>query len=269
IANNPEFPSFENTIEAMEKSGRTLDRIQALFGVMTDNMSTPAYQALDKEWSPKLSAAYDKINLNSKLFARIATVNEHRDHVGLDAKQMRLLTRTYEGSVRRGAKLNDAQKAQLSDYNQQLATDFSEFNSRLLADEATFTQASEADMAGVQQDGKGGAGGGGGGEGQALPRRTLRDPQHSLRGRTGAQLRHQPRAARKGVACVRQPRRQWRCQRHQCDHRQDREAAGRPCQAARLCQPCRMANAGHDGQVPGQGDGTDDAGVEAGRRAGP
>ena len=152
IANNPAYPSFENTIEAMEKSGRTLDRVQALFGVMTDNMSTPAYQALDKEWSPKLSAAYDKINLNSKLFARIATVYEHRDHVGLDAKQLRLLTRTYEGFVRRGAKLNDAQKAQLSAYNQQLATDFSEFNSRLLADEATFTQASEADMAGVQQD---------------------------------------------------------------------------------------------------------------------
>ena len=152
IANNPQAPTFANTIEAMEKSGRTLDRVQTLFGVMTDNMSTPAYQALDKEWSPKLSAAYDKINLNGKLFARIATLYEHRDHLGLDAKQLRLLTRTYEGFVRRGAKLNDAQKAQLSDYNQQLATAFSEFNSRLLADEATFTPASEAEMAGVQQD---------------------------------------------------------------------------------------------------------------------
>ena len=152
IANNPESPSFANTIEAMEKTGRTLDRVQALFGVMTDNMSTPAYQALDKEWSPKFSAAYDKINLNSKLFARISNLYDRRDSLGLDAKQLRLLTRTYEGFVRRGAKLNDAQKAQLSDYNQQLATDFSEFNSHLLADEATFTQASEADMAGVQQD---------------------------------------------------------------------------------------------------------------------
>lgn len=152
IANNPQAPTFANTIEAMEKSGRTLDRVQALFGVMTDNMSTPAYQALDKDWSPKLSAAYDKINLNAKLFARIADLYGRRDSLGLDAKQTRLLTRTYEGFVRRGAKLNDAQKAQLSDYNQQLATDFSEFNSRLLADEATFTQATEADMAGVQQD---------------------------------------------------------------------------------------------------------------------
>jgi peptidyl-dipeptidase Dcp len=152
IANNPEAPTFANTIEAMEKSGRTLDRVQALFGVMTDNMSTPAYQALDKEWSPKFSAAYDKINLNSKLFARISNLYDRRDSLGLDAKQMRLLTRTYEGFVRRGAKLDEAQKAQLSGYNQQLATLFSDFNSHLLADEATFTQASEAEMAGVQQD---------------------------------------------------------------------------------------------------------------------
>lgn len=152
IANNPDKPTFANTIEAMEKAGQRLDRVQSLFGVMTDNMSTPEYQALDKDWSPKLSAAYDKINLNGELFARVAGLFELRDSLGLDAKQMRLLTRTYEGFVRRGAKLNDAQKAQLSDYNQQLATAFSEFNSRLLADESTFTQASEAEMAGVQQD---------------------------------------------------------------------------------------------------------------------
>jgi peptidyl-dipeptidase Dcp len=152
IADNPDAPTFANTIEAMEKSGRTLDRVQALFGVMTDNMSTPAYQELDKEWSPKFSAAYDKINLNGKLFARISNLYDRRDGLGLDAKQLRLLTRTYEGFVRRGAKLDETQKAQLSGYNQQLATLFSEFNSHLLADEATFTKASEADMAGVQQD---------------------------------------------------------------------------------------------------------------------
>ena len=152
IANNPEHPSFENTIAALEKSGQRLDQVMAVFGVMTDNMSTPEYQALDKEWSPKLSAAYDKITLNGKLFDRIANVYEHREHVGLDAKQMRLLTRTYESYVRRGAKLDAAQKAQLSDYNQQLASAFSEFNSKLLADESTYTQASAAEMAGLPQD---------------------------------------------------------------------------------------------------------------------
>ena len=152
IANNPEAPSFANTIEASEKSGRRLDRVLSVFGVMTDNMSTPAYEALDKEWSPKLSAAFDKINLNSALFGRIANLYDRRDSLGLDAKQMRLLTRTYDAFVRRGAKLDAAKKAQLSDYNQQLASAFSDFNSKLLADEGTHTAANEAEMAGVQQD---------------------------------------------------------------------------------------------------------------------
>jgi len=152
IAANPEYPSFENTIEAMDKAGERLDRVQAVFGVMTDNMSTPAYLALDKEWSPKLSAAYDKINLNAKLFDRISKVYEHREHTGLDAKQIRLVTRTYEGFVRRGAKLDEAQKAKLSNYNQQLASAFSEFNANLLADESTYTSATEAEMAGVPAD---------------------------------------------------------------------------------------------------------------------
>ena len=152
IANNPTDPSFENTIEAMEKAGERLDYVQSIFGVYSSNLSTPEVQAINKEWSPKLSAAYDKINLNAKLFDRIARLYEHRGHAGLDAKQMRLLTRTYEGFVRRGAKLDDAQKIALSDYNQQLASAFSDFNSKLLADESTYTQASEAEMAGVPAD---------------------------------------------------------------------------------------------------------------------
>ncbi len=152
IANNPEHPSFENTIAAMEKAGERLDYVQSIFGVYASNLATPEVQAINKEWSPKLSAAYDKINLNGKLFGRIARVYEHREHVGLDAKQMRLLTRTYEGFVRRGAQLNDAQKAQLSDYNQQLAAAFSDFNAKLLADESTYTSATEADLVGVPAD---------------------------------------------------------------------------------------------------------------------
>jgi peptidyl-dipeptidase Dcp len=152
IANNPEKPTFANTIEAMEKSGERLDYVQSIFGVYTSNLATPEVQALNKEWSPKLSAAYDKINLNSKLFARIADLYERRDGLGLDAKQLRLLTRTYEGFVRRGAKLNDTQKVQLSDYNQQLAAAFSDFNAKLLADESTYTSATEAELAGVPAD---------------------------------------------------------------------------------------------------------------------
>jgi peptidyl-dipeptidase Dcp len=152
IANNQAAPTFANTIEAMERSGERLDRVQSIFGVYSSNLATPEVQALNKEWSPKLSATYDKVNLNGALFARIADLYARKDSLGLDAKQLRLLTRTYEGFVRRGAKLDAAGKAQLSAYNQQLATLFADFNAKLLADEGKFTQASAAEMAGVPQD---------------------------------------------------------------------------------------------------------------------
>ena len=152
IINNPAPPTWANTIEAGQKIGERLDRVLSIFSVMTDNMSTPAYQALDKKWSPKLSAAFDEITLNPKLFARIEALYNQRNSLGLDAKQMRLLERQYQSFVRNGANLDAAKKAQLTQINQQLSANFAEFNSRLLADEGTFTQASEAEMAGVQQD---------------------------------------------------------------------------------------------------------------------
>ncbi len=106
IADSPDAPTFANTVEALEKAGERLDRVLSVFGVMTDNMATPAYQALDKEWSPKLSAAFDEIILNPALFQRMKAVYEARANSGLDAKQQRLVTRLYENFVRRGANLN-------------------------------------------------------------------------------------------------------------------------------------------------------------------
>ena len=85
IANNPEAPTFANTIEAYEKSGQRLDRVDAVFSVMTSNMATPEYQKLDKEWSSKLSAASDEITLNPKLFQRIKTLYVNKASLGLVA----------------------------------------------------------------------------------------------------------------------------------------------------------------------------------------
>ena len=152
IANNPEAPTFANTIEPMERAGQRLDRVQAIFGVMTSNLSTPEIQELDKEWSPRLTAARDDIVLNPQLFARIEMLYNNRSGLGLTSVQDRLLTRTFEYFVRQGARLTPEQKTQLSAMNQQLSSLFSEFNSRLLADEGTFTQASAAEMRGVPQD---------------------------------------------------------------------------------------------------------------------
>jgi peptidyl-dipeptidase Dcp len=150
IANNPAKPTFANTFVPMQNAGQTLNRVMTLFGVMTGNMNTPAYQALDREWSPKLSKASDEITFNPRLFARIEAIYKARDTSGLDAQQKRLVTRTYDSFVRQGAKLTPAQKEELSAFNQNLAINFSEFSQRLLADEGTaIIVTDEARLAGL------------------------------------------------------------------------------------------------------------------------
>ena len=150
IADNPAKPTFANTFVPMQNAGQTLNRVMTLFGVMTGNMNTPAYQALDREWSPKLSKASDEITFNPKLFARIEAIYKARDTSGLDAQQKRLVTRTYDSFVRQGAKLTPAQKEELSAFNQNLAINFSEFSQRLLADEGTaIIVTDEARLAGL------------------------------------------------------------------------------------------------------------------------
>ncbi|WP_349676252.1 M3 family metallopeptidase [Sphingomonas sp. UBA978] len=133
IADNPAAPTFANTFVPMQLAGQRYGRVMTLFGVMTGNMNTPAYQALDREWSPKFAAASDAITFDPKLFARIEAV--HAARATLDPQQQRLVTRTYDSYVRQGAKLTPAQKVQLSAYNQELASAFSDFSRRLLADE--------------------------------------------------------------------------------------------------------------------------------------
>lgn len=150
IADDPAAPTFANTFVPMQLAGQRLSRVMTLFGVMTGNMNNPAYQALDREWSPKLAAASDEITFNPKLFARIETIWKARATSGLDAQQQRLVTRTYDSFVRQGAKLNAAQKTALSAFNQDLAVAFSEFSRRLLADEGTATIVTdEARLAGL------------------------------------------------------------------------------------------------------------------------
>ena len=148
IADNPAAPTFANTFVPMQLAGQRYGRVMTLFGVMTGNMNTPAYQALDREWSPKFSAASDAITFDPGLFARIEAV--YRARAGLDPQQQRLVTRTYDSYVRQGAKLTPAQKTQLSAYNQELASAFSDFSRRLLADENSATVVTdEAQLAGV------------------------------------------------------------------------------------------------------------------------
>jgi peptidyl-dipeptidase Dcp len=137
IANNPERPTFDNTIGAMQDSGRHLDRATTIFGVMTDNISNEQIQAVEAEWSPRLTAAYNAITFNRALYSRIDDLYQRRATLGLNAHQMRLLERTRDQFVRAGAAATPEQQARLGAINEELSTKYADFGRRLLADEST------------------------------------------------------------------------------------------------------------------------------------
>ncbi len=121
IANQKDKPTFDNTIVAMEKSGRLLQRANRTFGNLNACNTNPTMQQIDKDLSPKLAAHQDAIRLNSALFARIQTLHDQADKLGLDPESKYLLERYYKDFVRAGAKLNDADKAKLKEMNQEIA----------------------------------------------------------------------------------------------------------------------------------------------------
>lgn len=150
IANNPDSPTFENTFVPLEDAGRELDRVRALFGVLTNNLSTPEVQTIEREWSPRLAAASDEIVFNQALFRRIESIYENRERSGLTPEQQRLVELTYQRFVRAGAKLDSLQKERLSKLNQELAGLFAEFANRVLADENSWVHIeNEEDLAGL------------------------------------------------------------------------------------------------------------------------
>jgi peptidyl-dipeptidase Dcp len=139
IVANDEAPTFDNTIAAFDRAGLTRDRLERMFGVARQSITNPAYQALEREWQPKLAAAADEILFDCSLFERIEAVYRSLPGAELDPDQVRLVTRMYEHFVRRGAKLNGADKQRLSEINQELAARFAEFRAKVLADENTST----------------------------------------------------------------------------------------------------------------------------------
>ena len=103
IADNPEAPTFANTMAALELAGEPLDRASNIYGVMTSNIGGEAYDAVDTELSPLLSAASDEITFNEKLFQRVKTVADTADAAGLSAQQKRLAERRRDAFIRSGA----------------------------------------------------------------------------------------------------------------------------------------------------------------------
>jgi len=122
IAANSEKPTFENTIVALERAGRLLDRAYRTFSNLNAADTNPARQKIEKEIAPKLAAHRDEIFLNAKLFARVQSIYDQREKLGLDPESAYLLERYYKDFVRAGAKLNDADKTRMKAINGELAT---------------------------------------------------------------------------------------------------------------------------------------------------
>lgn len=153
IANNPEPPTFENTIVALEDSGRALNRLASIFFVYTSNLNLGAIPDIEKAVVPKLSEHEDKIYQNEKLFARIAEVyqSEAMKNGELNLAQRRLVDDRYKTFLRKGAKLDAGEKARLSQINTRLARLFTDFSQNVLEDEKGYVTwiNDEAELAGL------------------------------------------------------------------------------------------------------------------------
>lgn len=156
IKANPEPPTFDNTIVALERSGRMLNRVYAAFGTVTGAHTNATLDAIEAEMSPKLSAHFDAITLDPELFARVKAVYDNRAAMSLTPEDAWLLEDTWRDMVHAGALLDDAQKEEVKAINTRLSELTTQFSQRLVeatnanalvvADRAALAGLSEAEI---------------------------------------------------------------------------------------------------------------------------
>lgn len=132
IAESPDAPTFDNTIVALEKSGQLLNRVMQVFGGVTGANLSPELQKVQEIEAPKLAAHQDAIFLDSKLFQRVNTIYQQRKSLKLDAEALRLVEFYYDQFLHAGAKLSDADKAELKKLNEEESTLSTAFVTKLL-----------------------------------------------------------------------------------------------------------------------------------------
>ncbi|MCR6629354.1 MAG: M3 family metallopeptidase [Magnetospirillum sp.] len=135
IAGSAEAPGFANTIEALERSGRALNRVSAVFFNLTASATTDDLDAIERDMAPRLAQHHNSIALNQALFARVADVHRRRNGLGLNEEQMRLLERTHLGFVRSGAALSPQSRARMAEISERLASLHTAFSQNVLHDE--------------------------------------------------------------------------------------------------------------------------------------
>jgi len=153
IATDPTPPTFENTVAASERSGRTLDRVQTIYGVYGNNLSDDAVQEVERRMAPRLAAFQDRIVQNKAFFDRVTAVHESADKAGLSSEQRRSAWLLFTNLTRAGARLGPGEQAELAAINQQLAELHTVFAQNVLKEEdgsAVFLDA-ETDLAGLPE----------------------------------------------------------------------------------------------------------------------
>ena len=153
IVSNPEAPTFENTIEAMEYSGTLLNKVSNVFFNLNSSLTNDEMQAIAKEMAPVLAQHRDDIMLNPELFERVKKVYEQKDEIRLSAEQDKLLEELYKRFVRGGANLNEEDQAKLREINKEVSVLTVQFAENLLAETNDFKLVieKEEDLAGLPE----------------------------------------------------------------------------------------------------------------------
>jgi peptidyl-dipeptidase Dcp len=151
ITRQPSAPTFENTLDALERSGALLDRVARTFYTVSSADATPEIQEVDETLAPLMSAHQDAIQLDAALYGRVRTLHEQLDDLPLTSEQRYLVQRAFREMTHAGAALDDQAKARLTDLNQRLSSLTTTFERNLLADtnELAVTFADEAELAGL------------------------------------------------------------------------------------------------------------------------
>ncbi|HET7887934.1 MAG TPA: M3 family metallopeptidase [Bradyrhizobium sp.] len=150
ITHDPSQPDFDNTVTALERSGKLLTRVSSVFYALVSAHSNPELLEVDKEVSLRMARHWNPIMMNAVLFGRVAQLHEKRATLGLNGERMRLLERTYTRFRRAGAGLDEAAKARMAEINERLAHLGTSFSHHLLGDEQEwFMELGEADREGL------------------------------------------------------------------------------------------------------------------------
>ena len=152
IANNPEIPTFENTIVEMERAGKVYDRVSSYYGIMRSNVSTPEFREIQSELAPELSEYRSKILQNEKLFKRIKAVYDASQEKLLESDQQRVVDLVYKRFEMRGAELDAEKKKRYAEINKELSSLYTTFSNNVLHDEENYiTYLDENQLGGLSE----------------------------------------------------------------------------------------------------------------------